>query len=282
MIEVLHPGIYTSIQDSGRPGYRAMGVPVSGVMDRNAAALANTLVGNDTGEAVFESAWGSLRLFFHCPAVVAVSGAPVVVSIEGKNAPMNTAIKLPEGSELEMGFPEAGVYSYLAIGGGISSEELLGSQSFMAGITKKVKLEKGDRWSFGAAHSPLGNKDIAIKSGVPFHTGSDISVWKGPEWEEIPGALQKRLMRTTYTLNRGCNRIGYRLDGLQSGWEASIPTVGIRPGTVQLTPSGQLIAMMRDAPTTGGYPRVFQLPERSLAMLVQKRPGEHIRWSWMK
>lgn len=280
MIKVLHPGFYTSIQDMGRFGYRNLGVPMSGTMDSISAGFANALLNNLKNDAVMEITMIGPKLVFMASTYFVITGAEM--SAELNNNPILNYKRYPvkNGDILTFGNLKNGIRCYLAVSGGFQSEIILKSRSFYAGITSQGLLKKDDVIFF--KHQVINQTNNqqpkgTINTKIPFYDAIIIEVFKGSELELFSSEEQKKLLSEIYTVSNDNNRMGYRMEEEAVKHAKSIITSPVLPGTVQLLPSGKLIILMKDAQTTGGYPRVFQLNEKSIAILAQKRMGEKIK-----
>ncbi|MFD2727503.1 5-oxoprolinase subunit C family protein [Hyunsoonleella rubra] len=278
MVEILQPGIFTSIQDFGRIGFQKFGVPYSGVMDRYAAVVANTLVGNPENSPVLEITMMGLKLEFHCPAVIAVSGAASFPNINDKSVPLNRTISVHKGDVLSFGRLNDGFRSYLAVKGGFKGEKVMGSYSMYGGITASNRLNKGDTISIDETPDALKPKNASFKVNRDYILKDNIEVFKGPEYDKLNKTQQSKLLEEGFTISKDSNRMGYRLEQTVANDLAPILTAPVLPGTVQLTPSGKPIILMRDCQTTGGYPRIFQLKETAINVLAQKYMGQSIKF----
>lgn len=276
MIKVIAAGIYTTIQDQGRFGYRKWGVPVAGAMDTQSAQLGNLLLNNHVDDAVMEMTFKGPILKFKEATFIAITGADFCASINQKKIPMNKAIFIDKGSLLKFGTATTGLRSYLAIARGFNTPKTLESRSFYPGISPNPTIKKGDLLPMKnhTNNTTLGN--ASIKYDKDFFSSSHIEVTKGPEFNLLPIDMQKKLLQSCFVVSNNSNRMGYRLKTNTNLSANGIITSAVQPGTVQLTPSGQLIVLMRDCPTTGGYARVLQLTARGICHLAQKRTEEEI------
>lgn len=280
MIEVVDAGFFSSVQDGGRPGYRKWGVPVSGAMDRASAVLANKLLGNPRGDGVLEITLKGPGLRFHRTAYFCLTGAKISAQLEDRELEMNTPYRAREGDLLKMGPCLKGVRSYFAVQGGIQTESVMGSRSLYVPVTTKACIQTGDNLPIAPDPDFLPAVWAVRLSESPGNGG--LEVLPGPEWEKMPTSLQKELCSRTFSIAKENNRMAYQLEErLHSPAWPMITSVTI-PGTVQLTSSGRLIVLMRDAQTTGGYPRVLQLTEDSINVLAQKSTGERFRFVLLK
>lgn len=278
MVKVLSAGLYASIQDFGRYGSQQYGVPYSGVMDRYSAGLANVTLGNPETAAVLEMTIMGVKLQFQNDTYICVSGADMSPEVNGKAIQLNKVIKINNGDVISFGKLKTGIRCYLAVLGGFKTESVLGSQSMYQGVTNQFKLFKNDVINFDLNNSFLINKNASIKVNNNHFKTNEIDVFKGPEFDLLLEKQQSKLLQQVFIISKDINRMAYQLEEtLENNLESIITSVVI-PGTVQLTPSGKLIILMRDCQTTGGYPRVFQLKETAINILAQKFTGNSIRF----
>jgi len=277
MIKVVTPGLYTTLQDLGRFGYRNMGVPLSGAMDQHAAKSANQLVQNPENTTVLEFTLMAPTLFFEKNATIAITGATFSAKVNNTEIPLNEILEITAGSTLTFNKPIHGLRGYLAIKGGFKTESVLGSTSFYTGITQKARLEKGDTLHFTTENNTVEINFSEKISPISF-SEDKIEVFKGPEFEALSEAVKMQLLQNEYTVSSESNRMAMLLNGIGELSANEIITAPVQPGTVQLTPSGKLIILMRDSQTTGGYARVLQLTENAINRLAQKRPQQSIQF----
>jgi len=274
MIHVLKAGLWTSIQDQGRYGYRSIGVPLSGAMDLHSAHLANKLVGNPITAAILEFTAMGPELLFDKEAVITIAGATFGIFVNNEEQCINTIIHIKEGDCIKFTPPKSGWRGYLAIQGGFDSEVVLGSKSMYLGITERARIEKGAILNFSTISQLLKAKDKVLK---PLDFDSEfIDVFKGPEYEILDDKTKENLINNNFKVHQNSNRMATQIDGLGVVSFDDILTVPVQPGTVQITPSGRLLILMRDAQTTGGYPRIFQLTNDAINKLAQKRPNDKV------
>jgi len=278
MIKVLHPGFYSTIQDSGRIGFQQYGVPYSGVMDIYSAALANHTLGNKESASVIEMTMTGATLQFYYDTYICISGADMVAKINDTNIMLNKSIKIISGDILTFGKLKKGFRSYLAVSGGFKTETIMNSQSMYKGITTQSRISKNDELKINTNTYYIDNKHALIKVNNELYFNDKIEVFKGPEFELLLKNQQEFLFQMTFTISKDNNRMAYQLlETLDNSLEPII-TSAVLPGTVQLTPSGKLIVLMRDCQTTGGYPRVLQLKESAINILAQKFTGNVINF----
>ncbi|MDE3073654.1 MAG: biotin-dependent carboxyltransferase family protein [Pseudomonadota bacterium] len=290
-VSVLKPGLLSSLQDAGRAGHAALGVGRAGAMDGPAWQLANALVGNTRGEAAIECTLVGPSLRFEQAAVIALTGAAIAAHVGDRPVPMWTCCRLPAGSVLRLGGMARGSRAYLAVRGGFDVAPVLGSRSSdlhaRLGHLQGRALCAGDELPLGAAEPLPG---LAAGEAVqPLHWGIDPRPWfdfGGRPLALLPGshghlldqASQQLLHGATFVLGKDSNRTASRLDGhtLRLREPLELVSEATLPGTLQLPPSGRPIALLAEAPVTGGYPRIGQIAAVDLPHLAQRRPGDAV------
>lgn len=290
-VTVIKPGLLSSLQDGGRPGHAALGVGRAGAMDLPAWQLANALVGNTAGEATIECTLAGPSLCFEQAAVIALTGAPITARVGEHSLPMWTTCQLPAGSVLHLGGMASGCRSYLAVRGGFDIAVLLGSRSSdlhaRIGFARGRALHPGDLLPVGSA-APLPG----LSTGHEVHPLSwslDPQPWfdfargplallRGSHWVQLDEVSRGLLCGGSFVLSKDSNRTAGRLDGHILRLQAPLELISeaALPGTVQLPPSGQPIALLAEAPVTGGYPRIGQVAAVDLPRLAQRRPGDTV------
>lgn len=276
MIRVLHPGIYCTVQDKGRVGFAKKGVPISGYMDSYAAEMGNILLKNRKHSAVIEITYGQGKFEFLEDTYVCLMGGNFSPRINTFEMPMNRVVEVKKNDVLSFGRRVYGARTYLAVQGGIQCEAVLKSQSFCQGITK-LRLEKGDELPILKQQLYQENTFSKIRAFADHFEDPTLECFKGPEFDQL-NQLQQSTLLKTFTLSDDNNRVGYRLNEELKNNLSAIITSGVLPGTVQLTPSGKLIVLMRDCQVTGGYPRVLQLSDYAISKLSQKISGDKVQF----
>ncbi len=272
---IIKPGFHTSVQDRGRYGYRKYGVPVSGAMDLHHASLANMLVGNTGDNPVLEVTLSGPEVQFFDPTYLAISGADISPSIDGKLIEMNKKIWIEAGQILSFGKVHYGVRAYIGIRG-LHTEKVLQSNSQYKGITPKHQIDAGEWFSYQKITGVNSIANARLKEDMSFFENENLSVSPGPEFDIIGNTKMKELLAQPFEIKEN-NRMGYNLSSdIDLKNSKAIITSNVVPGTIQLTPSGRLIVLMRDGQVTGGYPRIFQLSEQSINQLAQKQTGSKI------
>ncbi|TMU56691.1 biotin-dependent carboxyltransferase family protein [Flagellimonas algicola] len=274
MIKVLKSGFFMTVQDVGRFGYRDIGVPVSGVMDNDSAAKANKLLDNPKEAALLEITMTGPTLQFEAPTYICLSGAFLSPTLNNEPIGNYQVIQVTKGDILSYGRLEKGFRSYLAIKGGIQTDIVMGSRSQYHPVTPNKCLKDGS----SVAYEETVSFEPAI-SGLKVDRKFEeetLEVYKGPEFSILSDAQLGSLFGKSFSISEKNNRMAYQLGELIQGHKHSMLTSGTMPGTVQFTPAGRLIILMKDGQTTGGYPRILQLSEDSICQLAQKKFGDTI------
>ncbi|GEQ86181.1 KipI antagonist [Patiriisocius marinistellae] len=275
MIKLLTSGLFTTIQDRGRFGYRNQGIPVSGAMDMASATLANTVLNNVENEAVMEITMLGPTLFFEVDTFICITGAIFNPILNGVEVPMFKRVHVKNNSTLKIGAAQQGMRGYIAVKGGFDVEKILGSYSQYKGVTNLYQLKKGDELSL---KQPKVEGFQISEDNIIKKLSSEIylEVTKGPEFDMLTTQEQEILLNFKGVINPQSNRMAYLLGNILNINPPDIITSAVQPGTVQVTPSGTCIVLMRDAQTTGGYARVLQLTSKAIDVLSQKQPMERI------
>ncbi|TXK74925.1 biotin-dependent carboxyltransferase family protein [Mesonia sp. K4-1] len=276
-IKVIEKGLLTSIQDRGRFGYAQLGVPKSGAMDRYSAKIANLLVGNEGFKAVMEITLLGPLLEFTKDAFIVLVGIEANIRLNGNEISLLKPFKVKKGDRLHIKQITKGARLYLAIFGGFQTEVRLESRSQFYPVTKASSIQKGELIPI-SENEGLKLVDFAsVKYKNKELTSSNIEVFKGPEWDQVPSVLQEQILSTELTISKNNSRMAYQLQEQFPNTLEGMLSQPVLPGTVQFTPDGNLIILMRDAQTTGGYSRIFQLTEDSINVLAQKRQGDSLQ-----
>ncbi|MEU8221507.1 biotin-dependent carboxyltransferase family protein [Kribbella sp. NPDC048915] len=272
-LTVLETGPLATIQDRGRIGQAALGVPSSGACDRSAYALSNRLVGNPVGAAAIEVTFGGLAIHADTDLVVAITGAPCT------GVPLNAPATLRAGQVLRLGAPASGLRTYVAVRGGIDVPEELGSRStdLLSGLGP-APLEADQTLPVGSAVLPMPGVDLAPVAHPP---AGDVvlRVTPGPRRDWFTDAGWAALVSQRYVVSSNSNRVGVRLDGapLERARTGELASEGMARGAIQIPPSGTPVIFLADHPVTGGYPVVAYVSEADLDACAQLRPGQPVR-----
>ncbi|MDT7830489.1 biotin-dependent carboxyltransferase family protein [Pricia sp. S334] len=269
MLKVLKSGLFTTVQDAGRFGYLNKGVPLAGYMDSVSAEKVNLLLENDAGSAVIEITMTGPTLEFGKSSYICMGGADISATLN--NEPVNPyqVIKVEKGDILSYGKLKNGFRSYLAIRGGFRSPLVLGSRSFFTSITAEDHLADGAVIPY-EGNGEFNPKIMEIKVDS-FLQEKALEVTQGPEYDMLTDRQLEVLFYRDFHISNENNRMAYQLVEPLPGHEVSMLTSATLPGTVQFTPAGKLMVLMKDGQTTGGYPRILQLSDKSISILAQKK-----------
>lgn len=276
MIKVLQSGFYTSIQDKGRFGYQDIGVPCSGSMDSFASDIANLILGNDINNAVLEFAVKGPQLQFSCSTIVAIAGANMLPELNGISVANHKIIPVKNGDILSFKGAINGFRAYLAVKGGFDSKMKLNSRSMYQGITSQNQVKKGNILKINNVEIVGTPKNASLNISTDYLVQNKIEVDKGPEYSQLSEINRTQLTDNFFTIETSSNRMAYQFKERLVNTNEQLITSPVIPGTVQLTPSGQIIVLMRDCQTTGGYPRILQLTEKGINTLSQQKAGNRI------
>lgn len=278
MLKVLKAGFYSSVQDKGRIGFASIGVPVSGAMDSFSSDLANSILGNSINDAVLEITLGACQFQFLKKTIICISGADFSAKLNDDFISLNSRIIVQKNDILSFGKVQFGVRTYVAIKGGFLSEKKLQSSSYFKNITSDFIIRKNDELPFKDCNTEFTSTKSIIKVNENHFNTIEINCYKGPEFDLLNEYQKKILSEKKFTISKENNRMGYKLvENLQNNLP-QILTTAVVPGTVQLTPSGKLIVLMRDCQVTGGYPRILQLTEMAINHLAQKTTRDRLRF----
>ena len=275
MIEVKYPGLFTTVQDEGRFGYRSKGIPTSGAMDLQSYRIANQLLNNASGKPALEFTQIGPTLYFHARTNVVLTGGKYEATLNGKLVPHSAPFVVKAGSELSIGKLISGNYGYIGVEGGFYAQDILGSSSYCPNINETAKCTKETKFIFVRS-----TKEYMVKNAKVITEGlnknNQIRVEKGPEFHLLSKEVQKKIFSEHFTVGVNSSRMAIELNHTLKFNVSDILTAPVQPGTVQLTPSGSLMVLMRDAQTTGGYARILQLSEESINRLAQTGIGKKI------
>lgn len=290
-LEVLQPGLFTTVQDLGRPGYRRWGLPPAGAADRAALQLANALVGNPPGAAGLEMTLQGARLLALQDLVIALTGAEALLTVNEETVPAGESVWVDRGSIVGVGTARRGCRMYLGVAGGIAVPPVLGSRSTYTpaalGGFRGRPLVRGDRLPVGPPAAPLLSlagrclpPELAGEPAGPA-PGEEVELpcLPGPGAGWVTGASLARFYGAAYTISPASNRMGCRLLGppLEVA-EGELLSHGLVPGSIQAPRGGDPILVLVDGQTTGGYPVVAIVPGADLDRAGQLPPGARVRW----
>lgn len=295
-LDVIKPGLLTTIQDLGRPGYFHLGIPIGGAMDRMALRAANLLVGNDEGAAGLEAVFMGPELQFTTDAVVAVTGAELPIFLDDEEQPSWTALSVKSGQRLGFGFLKSGARAYIAVSGGIDTPPKLGSRSTYAigalgGINGRA-IAAGDTLPLGAP-SGASRPGATVPENLrrPLGAPTELRVLPGLYWHRITADAQRSFFDDEWSVAPEADRMGYRFRGgrpldfvereapFGAGSDPSNIVDGCYPyGSVQVPGGTEPIVLHRDAVSGGGYFMIGTVISADMDLIGQLQPHMPVKF----
>jgi antagonist of KipI len=286
-LSVLSPGLQTTVQDLGRWGHQAHGVPVAGAMDPFAHRLANALVGNGRDAATLEVTLVGPHLRFDDARVFAIAGASFEATLDERAVPLETPVAARPGALLTFRRRYHGARGYLAVGGGVDVPPVLGSRAThvptaMGGMNGRA-LGRGDVLPLGVAASPGVTRRFEPTTTAERRAGDGpihVRVLAGPQEDRfLPEAL-RALLSAPYRVGADSNRMGYRLEGpaLRHRRSADVISDATPIGSIQVPGAGQPVLLMADRQTTGGYAKLATVITADIGAAAQAAPGDFIQF----
>jgi len=293
-VKVHNGGLSTTVQDLGRTGMYAIGMPPSGAMDQYSFRVANLLVGNDEGAAALEATYIGPTLEFTDDRVIAVTGGDAAATLNDETVPMWTSVPVKAGDVLSFGMIATGARPYIAISGGVDVPTYLGSRSTYTliglGGHEGRKLAEGDVLPLGqAAGAP---REGALPADLAPQFGSDVEV------RAVVGLCSYRLtedalasfLNTPWRITKDADRVGYRLRGGKLDFvereqpfgagsdPANVVDLGYPLGSVQVPGGDEPIVLLGDAVTGGGYVTIATVISADRDIFGQARSGDVVRF----
>ena len=290
-IKIIKSGVLTTLQDGGRKGYRSMVIGSGGVMDIFAMSVANYLTGNNETAAVMEINFPAPEILFQQDALISVTGADFLATINGSALPMWKALFVQKDSLLKFTQPAHGTKLYLAVHGGFKADNWLNSYSTHlkvgAGGYQGRALQKDDILNFNKTDFSCNENKIlpwSIAQQVLdkiYLPQNSIRCIKSAEWNLMDEVAKLNFIDIDFTISNQSDRMGNRLNGqpLLLQHPAEIISSAVDAGTVQLLPSGNCIVLMADHQTTGGYPRIAAVIKAELPKFTQIKPGQSFKFT---
>ena len=274
-IQIIKKGIADTIQDIGRYGYQHLGIQANGFLDYQSARLANYIVGNPVNAPIFEIHFPASSFCFTRNYTICISGANFVPVLNEKSIAINTPIEVKQNDILQFLKPLEGRVAYIAIQGKIKEEAWLNSHSYFANSIQKdaqFEWEASTRISNQfLKNSELLSSEIINEMHSPIFSTGPIQFIPGPAWNDLTEASQKAFLSTEYHIGMQANRMGYPLKGalLQLNKPNQYLSAAVTRGTLQLLPNGELMVLMADHQTIGGYANLGQIILVDLPRLAQ-------------
>ncbi|MGM0874778.1 MAG: biotin-dependent carboxyltransferase family protein [Bacillota bacterium] len=300
-IKVLEPGLSTTVQDLGRIGFQQYGVVVGGVMDKVAARIANTLIGNMENDAVLELTLMGPTLLFQSDTLISICGADLSAKIDEVPVPLWRPIFVREGSILRFGRPQQGCRAYLALAGGIDVPLVMESRSTYVrggiGGYQGRAMKRGDVFNhnpiksnhtnylaevlsrqIGSDHFKTVNWSVSSRVKPIYKKDLEIRFIKGPQYDQFTEKSREQFLTEHYQVTSNSDRMGYRLSATALELSNHIERLSeaVTMGTIQVPNDGQPIILMADRQTIGGYPKIGYVASIDFSVLSQVMPGEKL------
>jgi biotin-dependent carboxylase-like uncharacterized protein len=279
------PGLLTTVQDLGRPGFGIRGISPSGAADPVALQLGNLLVGNAQGSAALEMTMMGRNFIFSEPTTIALAGSDFAATLNGQALDTWRSYSVAAGENLHVGSTRGGARCYLCVAGGIEVEPFLGSASThlvsgLGGFAGR-SLRKGDVLRVGNAGTRFAERTLssAALRILQLHKPM-LRVTDGPQCDLFSAQTVRSFYESEFRVTEESNRLGLRLEGpaLKSTLQQEMITEGVTLGAIQITPSGQPIVLFVEQQTTGGYPKIANVIGADLFRIGQLRPRDSIRF----
>jgi len=290
-IEVIKPGLATTVQDAGRPGYYNIGIPLSGALDQYALRVANLLVGNEEGAAVLEVTLLAPELVFRAPAIVAIAGAAATPKINGEERPRNESFAVKADDHLTFDFIKSGARCYIAVAGGIDVPVVLGSRSLyglgaLGGFSGR-KLAPGDVLLAGRPRgSARAGLALPVDLTPKYPRSLELRVVTGLYFHRLTDQSAETFFQDTWTVAPEADRIGYRYrkgrplsfrerkQPFGAGSDPSnIVDAGYPYGSIQVPGGLEPIVLHRDAVSGGGYATIGKVISADMDRVAQMQPN---------
>lgn len=279
--KIINPGLFTTLQDSGRFGFESLGVPTSGAMDEFAFKVANILVGNKASESVLEITLLGPTIEFLDECLISVTGANMQPKLNDRLQPNWSSFQVEKGDILSFSPVKEGCRVYLAVAGGFKAREVMGSTSTylrgkIGGIDGRP-LKKGDILEIKTKVSDAKPYRVKKEYIPSYESSVKVRIILGPQDDYFSTDAIDKFLSSTYEVTKDSDRMGFRLEGPAiTPNKYDIITDGLIPGAIQIPGNGKPIIMMKDAQTTGGYVKIANVISSDLSKLAQLKPGDKI------
>lgn len=280
---VIKPGLLTTVQDLGRFGHQAAGVPVAGPMDAFSHRLANQLVANDPGAATLEVTLIGPEIEIDADTTMAIAGAHFEVWCGDRPVPMATSFRVAAGQRVRFGKRIQGARAYLGVAGGVQARPVLGSRathlvSAMGGHGGRA-LVAGDRLSIVAPTTAAATRK-AVGLTLPTNGRACVRVVPGPQADWFHADALRAVSGVSFRISSRSNRMGYRLEGppLPRTRPLELISEPVCMGAIQVPGAGEPILLMADRQTAGGYPKIGHVISADLPLAAQLAPGDFLEF----
>ena len=282
MFNIINPGILSLLQDAGRYGQHTIGLTTGGPMDPLAFKWANRLLSNDPNATAIETTVGGLKIKANTDTVIAVTGAKVMLTINGVEHAQWQTLNIKTGDVLELGYATQGCRIYLAVAGGFQVAPQFESSSTV--LREGIGGLNGAALTAGDALTVEQNQKTSLKKlsseCIPeYESNVTLRVIPGYQQHAFSRHDQRMFFYHEYSVSDLCDRMGYRLSGPKVHCEIDgILSEGIALGAIQIPKDGQPIVLMNDRQTIGGYPKIGSVLSLDLAKLSQLTQGSTVKF----
>ena len=282
-IQVIAPGLCTTVQDMGREGFGPLGISVSGAADSIALRLGNRLAENIEGAAALEMTLLGGKFLFPEGAVIALAGSDFGATLNNAPVPLWASLKVTSGQILKLGSTQAGARCYLCVRGGVVVPHFLGSASthILSGLGgfEGRALRKGDSLQIGDAEDFFRQRKIAPQALPQLLPKKTLRVTPGPQSDWFSCEAHRLFHSSQYRVSEKSNRMGLRLEGSAVALariSGAMITEGVALGAIQIPEGGQPIILFVELQTTGGYPKIANVISADLPSVGQLRPRDEV------
>lgn len=282
-LHIVKPGLLTTVQDLGRYGHQASGVPVAGPMDTFSHRLANQLVGNAADAATLEITLIGPDMIVEADSTMAITGAYFEATCDDRPVALGASFAVSRGQRIKFGRIVQGARAYLALAGGILTEPVLGSRathlvSRMGGFNGRA-LQSGDRLPI-ANDAQLRPQRKSAGLTLPTKGRALLRVMPGPQADWFQADALRAIASVSFRISPQSNRMGYRLQGppLVRAREGELISEPLGIGAIQVPAAGEPILLMADRQTAGGYPKIGYVIAADLPIAGQLAPGDFIEF----
>jgi len=289
-LRITRQGVLDTVQDLGRYGYQYLGINCNGAMDRFSMQLVNALLGKELGSPVLEIHFPASQFLFEKETIICITGADFLPMLNDQVIPLDRPIAVSSKSTLRFEKLQTGARCYLSILNELKLDKWMESYSTNlksgTGGFEGRSLQRNDVILFqnGINISRLlQERDFVVfpwKANDVVDTRNEIEFLIGSEWHWLLKDAQETLQEHWFQITNEADRMGYQLAGqsLEMRNNEQLVSSAVSFGTVQLLPNGQLIILMADHQTAGGYPRVAHVISAHLPILAQKKPNDVIKF----
>jgi antagonist of KipI len=289
-LRITRQGVLDTIQDLGRYGYQYLGINCNGAMDKFSAQLANALLGKELSAPVIEIHFPASQILFEKETIICVCGADFSPMINDQRIPLHHPVAINKKSVLKFDKLQTGARCYLSVINEVKLDHWMNSYSTNLkagrGGVKGRSLLKNDIIEFGKSTSlsgVLNEKDFLVLPWKAHHTvdaRNEIEFMIGSEWHWLTKESQEVFQEQWFQITNEADRMGYQLAGQSLGakHDDQLVSSAVSFGTVQFLPKGQLIILMADHQTAGGYPRIAHVISAHLPILAQKKPNDVMKF----